>query len=119
MLPTQDGFTIRFGHRNERDGTIIVDTQIRHHLVYMVVGFLRWRGTWQQRMGTLWEPSDWWMGARHFCVFGTSSLLLVEAIVAPRLLSKFNRRREARAAAKAELKRASENILAGDPKRTE
>eukprot|EP01052_Picozoa_sp_SAG31_P014214 SAG31_NODE_875_length_11316_cov_8.924044_3_plen_133_part_00 len=109
-LLNQDGFTIRFGHRNEADGTITVDAQVGNHLVYVIVGLCRWRGTWQHRMGTLWEPSDWWMGMRHFCVFGTSLLLLVEALVAPRLLRKFNRKREARAAAKAEFKRASDDI---------
>lgn len=110
----RDGFTIRFGHRNEKDGTIIVDTQVKHHVVYAIVGFIRWRGAWQHRMGTLWEPSDWWMGARNFVVFLTSLLLLIESLVAPRLLVKFNRKREARAAAKDELKRASAEIVGGD-----
>lgn len=36
-----------------------VDTQVKHHVVYAIVGFIRWRGAWQHRMGTLWEPSDW------------------------------------------------------------
>eukprot|EP01051_Picozoa_sp_SAG22_P001220 SAG22_NODE_46_length_24705_cov_89.861010_4_plen_387_part_00 len=106
----RDAFTIRFGHRNEKDGTIIVDTQFKHHLAYVLVGFIRWRGAWQHRMGTLWEPSDWWLGARSFCVFGSSLLLLVEALVAPRLLRKFNKKRAAKAAEKAAYDKAKAEV---------